>query len=265
MHSHSESNKFDSLSLTQPHTGINYIQKIFHYKHVDWEFAFVQLWFCYTHPQKLYQYAAYRREAKRSAARDDPGFMILIMFFLAVNSLAYCFGLQMIHSLTQLILSILLLPLLYVMTSCLVFLIHYIVLKLFSIPFILHLAYRSTVVIPSFQNTMKDWMYCFDVHSNSLPIVCLLLGPIQYILLPFFLYFRSPHLTCFVSSLLYAAAFLSYIYTFLLGYISSEHIDSILFFPITPILLLSIIICTFLPFNPTLCFISFTQYFMSLF
>ena len=78
----------------------DYCNKIVHFSQMDVEYAFSQMiYVCYA-PSKLYQLTKWRKrnnlyiyiyilETKNYWARDDPCFVLVLIFFLIVTAIAY--------------------------------------------------------------------------------------------------------------------------------------------------------------------------------
>merc|ERR1711871_787052 len=66
-----------------------YLRRILHYRQMDFEYVFWQMWFLFCRPMKVYRSVKYHKQTKNQWARDDPAFVVVLIFFMSVASLAY--------------------------------------------------------------------------------------------------------------------------------------------------------------------------------
>lgn len=68
---------------------MDYIKKVYHFSQIDFYSAYIQLMYCFK-PHELNEIARIRKHLKNQWARDDPGFVIVIMLNILVTSFSYC-------------------------------------------------------------------------------------------------------------------------------------------------------------------------------
>ncbi|PIO36457.1 hypothetical protein AB205_0015730 [Aquarana catesbeiana] len=72
-----------------------YLRRIFHFRHMDFEFAIWQMLYLFTSPQKVYRNFQYRKQTKDQWARDDPAFLVLLSIWLCVSTIMFGLVLHM--------------------------------------------------------------------------------------------------------------------------------------------------------------------------
>ena len=63
-----------------------YLRRLFHYRQMDFEFAFWQMVYLLSNPKIVYKNFTYRKKTKAQFARDDPAFLVLLAGWLVVSS-----------------------------------------------------------------------------------------------------------------------------------------------------------------------------------
>ena len=53
-----------------------YLRRLFHYRQMDFEFAFWQMVYLISNPRVVYKNFTYRKKTKAQFARDDPAFLV---------------------------------------------------------------------------------------------------------------------------------------------------------------------------------------------
>ena len=78
-----------------------YFSRMFKYTQMDFDYTFAQMVYLCLSPNKVYQLTQYRKRTKGLWSRDDPCFIVLQGFFLAMAGWAYgiCFGESMVDQL----------------------------------------------------------------------------------------------------------------------------------------------------------------------
>ncbi|XP_018578813.1 protein unc-50 homolog [Anoplophora glabripennis] len=183
-----------------------YLRRMLKFDQMDFEFAFWQMLYLFTAPQKVYRNFQYRKQSKFQFARDDPAFLVLFAAWLCITSVGFAIVLklsflQFIHFLLY-----------TVFVDCIG--VGLIVATIFW--FLLNKYFRNP-------NEIQDveWGYSFDVHLNAY------FPPL--ILLHFFqLFFYNGLISneWFLSRLLgntfWLVAVLYYMYITFLGYSSLQ-------------------------------------------
>ncbi|XP_048492728.1 uncharacterized protein LOC104904945 isoform X2 [Beta vulgaris subsp. vulgaris] len=68
----------------------HYLRRIIKWQQMDVEYTFWQMLHLCTSPKVVYQHTKYHKQTKNQWARDDPAFIVICSFLLAVSTLAYC-------------------------------------------------------------------------------------------------------------------------------------------------------------------------------
>lgn len=66
-----------------------FLRRLFHFQQMDFEFAFWQMVYLMSAPQKVYRNFQYRKQTKMQYARDDPAFLVLLAAWLLVSSAGF--------------------------------------------------------------------------------------------------------------------------------------------------------------------------------
>lgn len=181
-----------------------YMRRMIRYTQMDIDYTLAQMVFLIYQPRKVYQLTSYRKQTKNQWARDDPAFLVMLMFFLTISSIAYGLALQ-------------------VGGSGIMRVIFYFVGVQFAISgaaiatacwFISNKYLR----VQSFHGVEQpvEWMYAFDIHCNAFFPLFLALYVVHYFLLPFLI--QQTLAATLVGNGLYAAALCYYCYITSLGY-----------------------------------------------
>nr|CAD7396264.1 unnamed protein product [Timema cristinae] len=123
-----------------------YLRRLIKFDQMDFEFAFWQMWYLFTAPQKVYRNFHYRKQTKSQFARDDPAFLVLLSFWLCVSSIVFAF-----------------------------------VLRLGFWGFVKFLLFVSNkyLIKPACQDQDVEWGYAFDVHLNAFFPLLIILHMVQ--------------------------------------------------------------------------------------
>ena len=170
------------------------------------EYTFWQMLYLCTAPSRVYRTTKYHKQTKNQWARDDPAFVAIMVFFMAIASLGYTLafhrrGLGFFKSIL------------------------YSVIVDFGLVGILaatlgwYLANHYLLADDTDSHTNKqtvEWLYAFDIHCNSFFPLFMLLYVVQYFLL--LVLMRSQFISILLGNTLYALAFSYYFYVTFLGY-----------------------------------------------
>merc|ERR1719228_1703708 len=66
-----------------------YLRRIFHFRHMDFEFALWQMLYLFYKPQQVYRNFQYRKETKAQYARDDPAFLVCLSAVLIITTAGF--------------------------------------------------------------------------------------------------------------------------------------------------------------------------------
>mmetsp|Transcript_8729 Transcript_8729/g.10445 ORF Transcript_8729/g.10445 Transcript_8729/m.10445 type:complete len:288 (-) Transcript_8729:74-937(-) len=181
-----------------------YIRRIILYPQMDLEYTFTQMVYLLRSPSKVYKLTSWRNQTKNQWARDDPAFVVIVCFFLAVASVAYGFALGN-ASFSSLFRLILISITLFVGCGICVATLGWWVANSF---FRVHHSHSVEQQV--------EWMYAFDIHCNAFFPLFVALYVVQYLFLPLLL--SESFLATLIANTLYAVAFSYYHYVSFLGY-----------------------------------------------
>ena len=71
---------------------IDFMKKFYHFKQIDYYFAYMNIIYCFS-PINLAEMAKTRKHLKNKYARDDPGFLLILIINLFISSI--CFNLTL--------------------------------------------------------------------------------------------------------------------------------------------------------------------------
>jgi len=182
-----------------------YLRRIFHFKHMDFEFALWQMLYLFYKPQQVYRNFQYRKETKAQFARDDPAFLVLLASWLIISSAGFSFVLG-IH-----------------FVGFVKFLLYVIFVDLVGVGLVVAtlLWYISNTFLlkPGSGGEDVEWGFSFDVHLNAFFPILLILHFVQL-----FVYHTLIEQEWFISTVfgntLWLVALSYYVYITFLGYSS---------------------------------------------
>ena len=67
---------------------IDFMKKFYHFKQIDYYFAYMNILYCFS-PINLAEMAKTRKHLKNKYARDDPGFLLIIIINLFISSICF--------------------------------------------------------------------------------------------------------------------------------------------------------------------------------
>ena len=204
----SAEDKGSSSSASLP----EYVQRMMRWRHMDFEYTLWQMLQLCVNPTRVYRTTMYHSRTKHAWARDDPAFVVVIMYLLLIASVAWSltFGERSPVAMLQLFLYVVAIDFVGVGAA------------LATVGWWLANTYlhespsRADEWAAASRRETVEWRYAFDVHCNAFVPMLLLLHVGQYLLLPLLL--REGLLPMLVSNTLYAAAFGVYHYLTFLGY-----------------------------------------------
>mmetsp|Transcript_26724 Transcript_26724/g.74707 ORF Transcript_26724/g.74707 Transcript_26724/m.74707 type:complete len:248 (+) Transcript_26724:103-846(+) len=173
---------------------------------MDLEYAFWQMIYLLLAPRKVYRAVSWHNHTKNQWARDDPAFVVVMVFFLAVGSLAFAVAFNAAESLFSMA---------RIMFST-------ILIDFFAVGFLIStvcwLLCNKFLVSGTGQGGGQsvELMYAFDVHCNSFFPFFLVSYIIQFALLSVIL--NTSWLALLLSNSMYFLAFGIYFYYTFLGY-----------------------------------------------
>lgn len=182
-----------------------YMRRMIHYAQMDIDYTFAQLLYLCFAPRKVYQLASYRKQTKNQWARDDPGVVVVLVFFLVAAAIAYGIALEVQGFFGMFRLLSLFIGVHFVLVGSIVATVCWYVANTF-------------LRVRSFHGVEQhiEWMYAFDIHCNSFFPLFLVLYVVHYFLLPFLI--QPSLLSAIIGNSLYALALAYYSYITSLGY-----------------------------------------------
>eukprot|EP00090_Calanus_glacialis_P035128 TRINITY_DN60042_c0_g1_i1.p1 TRINITY_DN60042_c0_g1~~TRINITY_DN60042_c0_g1_i1.p1 ORF type:complete len:282 (-),score=41.78 TRINITY_DN60042_c0_g1_i1:77-922(-) len=182
-----------------------YLRRIFHFRHMDFEFALWQMLYLFYKPQQVYRNFQYRKETKAQFARDDPAFLVLLSAWLIISSAGFSLVLG-IH-----------------FWGFLKFLLYVIFVDMVGVGLVIATAlwYISNTFLlkPGSRDQDVEWGFSFDIHLNAFFPILVILHFVQL-----FVYHALIERDWFISTMfgntLWLIALSYYIYITFLGYSS---------------------------------------------
>ena len=205
---------------------IDFMKKFYHFKQIDYYFAYMNILYCFS-PINLAEMAKTRKHLKNKYARDDPGFLLIIIINLFISSI--CFNITLDKFSFWKIFHIFFLQT-FVM----------LILSGLIIALISKIFFDNYLTISPSQSI--EYTHAFDIHTNSFVTFYFFSIIINYFLLPicgkdnkFFQIFISNVL--FFYGILYYF-YVSYVEYFSLPFIKKNQKISGIFFGIIILFLL---------------------------
>lgn len=212
-----------SSTSSSRYSGVaQYARLALRYRQMDFEYALWLMTNLCVSPHTTFRTTLYHSRTKNRWARDDPAFVVVLLYLLFIASAAWSFAFSWRTPLQVIGLF------LYVATVDFLLL----GVGLATVAWWLANTYlsdrggepgssaSSTAIewssAAAERHESVEWLYAFDVHCNAFLPLFLLLHVLQYLLLPLLL--RHGFLAAFMSNSLYAAAFSVYHYLTFLGY-----------------------------------------------
>ena len=182
---------------------IDYLKKMYHFKQIDYYLAYLNILYCFI-PKELIEMSKMRKHLKNKYARDDPGFLLLIILYLFVSSVSYslAFGYFSFFK---------------------IFNIFFIQSFVFLITFGLIISFISKILIDKYfnNNIMQtvEFIYAFDIHCNGFVPMYFFCFIVPYIFLPLcskdYYFFQI-----LITNGLLCLGILYYCYNLFMGYFS---------------------------------------------
>ena len=211
-----------------------------HPSQMDFEYATATVAYLLASPSKVSKLTQWHHEIKGRWSRDDPAFVVILCAFIAVDFVAYGLALS---------------------ATGLLDVLRHIVFGLLC--FILSGAGAASttqtianvyfpVRHPHSATQRVEWLYAFDVHCNASFPAFVLLGVVQFLLLPVLV--STSMVATVLSNSLFLAACVVYFYNTFLGFVHLPFLnrDKVAML-LSPCLPLSVVwlVCTILNVNAT--------------
>ncbi|XP_047104337.1 protein unc-50 homolog A [Schistocerca piceifrons] len=205
-----------------------YLRRLVKFHQMDFEFAAWQMIYLFVSPQRVYRNFHYRKQTKSQFARDDPAFLVLLMFWLCASSVGFAILLHLsFWEYFKFLLYV-------VFVDC-------IGVGLLIATFLWFVTNRY-MIKPSCRDQDVEWGYAFDVHLNAFFPVLIILHVFQLFFYRAFLY-QPWFVARLFGNTLWLIALGYYIYITFLGYSCLQILQRthILLYPLTVLLALYVI------------------------
>ncbi|KAH0624630.1 hypothetical protein JD844_032288 [Phrynosoma platyrhinos] len=205
-----------------------YLRRLFHFRHMDFEFALWQMLYLFTSPQMVYRNFQYRKQTKDQWARDDPAFLVLLSIWLCVSTIGFGFvlGLGFVETIKLL--------LWVVFIDCV------------GVGLLIStlMWFISNKYLPKHQSRDYDveWGYAFDVHLNAFYPLLVILHFIQLFFIHYVIMLDS-FIGYFIGNTFWLIAIGYYIYVTFLGYSALPFLKNtvVLLYPFALLILLYVV------------------------
>jgi hypothetical protein len=238
-----------SSGIVGPHMSFaDYFGRMLRYSQMDFDYTFAQMVYLCLSPSKVYQLTQYRKRTKGTWSRDDPCFIVVQAFFLAMAGWGYgiCFGETWWAQLRS---------------FAYFFFLHFAVLGLVVSGLCLLVADRylrkKSASVHSASQPM-EYLYAFDVHCNAFFPLFLLTYVVQFLALP--LLYSEGLVGTVLANLLHVFAVAYYCYVVSLGYNTLPFIDraEIFMAPAVVFAIAALFLTVFTRTNLTIVFVEWT-------
>ena len=83
-------------------TASEFLRRVLRFQHMDFEYTVWQMLYLCVNPTRIYRTTTYHSRTKHQWARDDPAFVVLVLYLLLVAVLSWClaFGASGVELLT---------------------------------------------------------------------------------------------------------------------------------------------------------------------
>ncbi|CAE8590010.1 unnamed protein product [Polarella glacialis] len=197
---------------------------------MDIDYTFAQMLYLCVAPRKVYQLTSYRKQTKNQWARDDPAFIVVLVFFLSVAAVSYGIALQVSGS-SHLWNIALFVGVHFLLSGAIIATVSWFVANKYM---------RTSSSFHGVEQRM-EWMYAFDIHCNSFFPLFLVLYVLHYFLLPVVV--QPTFAAAVISNFLYAGALCYYLYIMSLGYSMLPFLErtEVILYPSGAVILMAII------------------------
>ncbi|XP_018650816.1 hypothetical protein Smp_029040 [Schistosoma mansoni] len=209
-----------------------YFRRLFHVRHMDFEYALWQMWQLFVGPQRVFRNFNYRKCSRQQWARDDPAFLVLMMVFLIFTSLgfAFCMSLNAIQS-VEFVLWVVFVD--FIGISLLQATFFWIITNHFFVDSSKSRSQLNTLGRFVETNPEVEWGYAFDVHLNGFfPALCIL----HLLQLPFlYIILQNWFIGRLLGNTFWLMSFTYYTYITFLGYRTLPFLKrtTVLLWPVT--------------------------------
>jgi len=189
-----------------------FARRMVRWRHMDFEYTLWQMLQLCHNPTRVYRTTLYHSRTKHCWARDDPAFVVMLIYLLLIATVAWSLAFAERSPLAMLQLFAYVVTVDFLAIGAALASVGWWVANTY-----LHESPTSADEwSASARHESVEWRYAFDVHCNAFLPLLLLLHVLQYLLLPLLL--RPGMLAALLSNSLYAMAFSVYHYLTFLGY-----------------------------------------------
>ena len=187
---------------------IDYLKKMIHIRQIDYYLAYTNILYCFK-PKEINETAKIRKHLKNKYARDDPGFLIILILNLFISSV--CYSIAFGHLSPVYIFNIFFIQTFLILftTGILISLVCKIVID----------RYFRNDEIGTNKEQKIEYVYAFDIHCNSFVPLYFFSGVIPFCLLPL-VNGNGGFLQVLISNGLTFIGVLYYFYVTFMGYFS---------------------------------------------
>lgn len=174
---------------------------------MDIDYTLWQMLYLCVAPSRVYRTTKYHKQTKNQWARDDPAFVAIMVYFMAVSALGYAIA---FHKRLGGFLK----GILYAVIVD--FGLVGVIIASLGWYFSNHYLLVDAAGAPHTTDQKVEWLYAFDVHCNSFFPFFILLYVIQYFVLLVFM--NDGFFFTLLANITYMLAFIYYLYVTFLGY-----------------------------------------------
>eukprot|EP01098_Paradermamoeba_levis_P009895 TRINITY_DN4141_c0_g1_i1.p1 TRINITY_DN4141_c0_g1~~TRINITY_DN4141_c0_g1_i1.p1 ORF type:complete len:249 (-),score=35.39 TRINITY_DN4141_c0_g1_i1:13-759(-) len=195
-----------------------YLRRMVQFPQMDMEYTFWQMIHLCFAPQKMYRNTVWHKQTKNQWARDDPGFLAILIYLLSVSSLAFCICYQVSGFFS-------------------IFRIMFWTVFVDFISFGILISFCGWLIANKYLRVQGgvhnvdqkvEFLYSFDIHCNGFFPLFLQLYVVQFFMLP--LLTQPGLLYTFLANSLYFVAASYYLYISFLGYSALPFLQNTLCF-----------------------------------
>ena len=182
---------------------IDFMKKFYHFKQIDYYFAYMNIIYCFS-PINLAEMAKTRKHLKNKYARDDPGFLLILIINLFISSICFnlTFGKFSLFKIFHIF---------FLQTFVMLILFGLIIALISKIFFDNYLSASASQSI--------EYTHAFDIHTNSFVTFYFFSIIIPYFLLPICAK-DTKFFQIFISNVLFFYGILYYFYVSYVEYFS---------------------------------------------
>jgi len=188
-----------------------YLMRVFQLSQMDFQYSASQMVNLCRSPSEVYKSTILRKQIKNQWARDDPAFVVLLIYFISLASFAYAITFAPRYTFFRFARMV-------VGSVCIEFLLVGIIIS----SILCYVANRHLKLAGGGRHAALsvdqdvEWLYAFDIHCNAFFPFFVLVYVVQFFMSPMLL--ADDFVACLLSNTLYAFACSYYVYITFLGY-----------------------------------------------